>query len=62
MPYYFNGAGFTTNKRTVLALYDLSTKTLNPITSLDFSVENVALIQTKASFITAVNPIKPCGR
>ncbi len=41
MPYYFNGAGFTANQRTVLATYDLSSETLTPITSLEFSVENV---------------------
>lgn len=41
MPYYFNGPGFTANQRTILATYDLARETLTPLTSFDFSVENV---------------------
>ena len=41
MPYYFNGPGFVSGTRKVLATYDLKMQTLTRLTDFDFSVDTV---------------------
>ena len=43
LPYYFNGSGFITEKRTFLAIYHRDTATFTLLTHDDFNVENVSV-------------------
>ncbi len=47
IPFYFNGKGFTANKRNQLFVYNITSKEITPIVDVDFSVENTRLTEDK---------------
>jgi dipeptidyl aminopeptidase/acylaminoacyl peptidase len=47
IPFYFNGKGFTANKRNQLFIYNISSKEYTPLVDLDFSVEITRLSEDK---------------
>lgn len=49
LPFYINGAGFTSNKRNQLFLYDIKSKTIKPLFKDNFGVDSFKVSKDKKS-------------
>lgn len=62
LPYYFNGSGFITEKRTYLGVYQLKDGTIKLITQDDFDVDHVSVNPSLDTIYFTGQPFKDFGQ